>query len=438
MLATALGDGTEYDRPGWAWPRLGLPLAGALPGRGATLRCYPPAQAVDCALSPNPRPARPVARRLPFSAIPRAAWDRLLAVTARPTPFSDWAFHRAWWDAYGPAAHDDYMVCVFPLAAAAVPAVDPDSVVAIAPLMHRHEVEPDDALVRTTIRHKAGIPATTVVATAKAVFFGASYHADYATLLCAPDDLPAAAMAVVEALAAGPDLAHGSQDWDVVDLRRLHQDDPALEALETAFRTAAPGYGWSVLREVEDVCPVLRLETTDWEVFLSTLDAKDRHEIRRKMRRAEAAGEVRFEIIRDPLVFVDEFIAIHQARWGQDGLFPDTEGGARSRRFLSRLAELEGPGGPLVFGRLTVGGTTIFASAAFHQGDTAYFYNAGSAPAARHLSPGVVGVAWYLRERLAAGCRRFDFLRGREPYKYQWGAVDETIYRLLVTRRDAS
>ena len=27
-----------------------------------------------------------------------------------------------------------------------------------------------------------------------------------------------------------------------------------------------------------------------------------------------------------------------------------------------------------------------------------------------------------------------DFLRGDEPYKYEWGAVDEPIQRLLLRR----
>ena len=92
----------------------------------------------------------------------------------------------------------------------------------------------------------------------------------------------------------------------------------------------------------------------------------------------------------------------------------------------------------LRFGRLTVGGELIFAGAAFHDGTTTYFYNAGPRSAARHLSPGVVGVAHYLRDRLAAGCRTFDFLRGDEPYKYEWGASDEPIHRLLVTRTNAA
>ena len=37
---------------------------------------------------------------------------------------------------------------------------------------------------------------------------------------------------------------------------------------------------------------------------------------------------------------------------------------------------------------------------------------------------------------LVAGVRRLDFLRGDEPYKYDWGAVDEPIQRVLVRRRD--
>jgi CelD/BcsL family acetyltransferase involved in cellulose biosynthesis len=42
----------------------------------------------------------------------------------------------------------------------------------------------------------------------------------------------------------------------------------------------------------------------------------------------------------------------------------------------------------------------------------------------------------YVERALASGKRRMDFLRGNEGYKYEWGAVDEPIQRLLVRRRD--
>ena len=41
------------------------------------------------------------------------------------------------------------------------------------------------------------------------------------------------------------------------------------------------------------------------------------------------------------------------------------------------------------------------------------------------------------RRALERGLRRLDFLRGNEAYKYEWGARDEPIQRLLVRRTAA-
>ena len=43
----------------------------------------------------------------------------------------------------------------------------------------------------------------------------------------------------------------------------------------------------------------------------------------------------------------------------------------------------------------------------------------------------------YVQRALATGMRRLDFLRGDEGYKYEWGATDEPIQRILVRREDA-
>ena len=383
-----------------------------------------------------------VARRVPFEEIPREAWDRLFARTPAATPFSRWTLHRAWWDAYGATAHEQYLVCVPPapryLASGRLeePPAAAD-VWAIVPLMHRHEVEPEDAATATALRRRYRDAGRAVPPTAKAIFFGASYHADYATVLADPADLRAVAWAVAEALAGPPDSIYGSVEWDVVDLRRLRDDDPALPALEDAFRACAEAHGWEVCREQEDVCPLLEVPDGGWDAYLATLDKRDRHEVRRKWRRLEAAGDARFVLEPPTRAQVDAFIELHQARWGEEGLFRQTEGGARSRRFLYRLAELEAAepdGAQLHFGQLRVNGRAIFAAAGFDDARTTYFYNMGIAPDARELSPGVNGTAAYLRNRIEAGRRRFDFMRGDEPYKYEWGARDRPLQRLLVIR----
>ncbi len=289
--------------------------------------------------------------RRPFSSIDAATWDALVDATPAATPFSRWAVHRAWWDAYGANAHEQTL--------AVIPAGAPDDAppVAIVPLMHRHEVEPDDAILRTRMRAADRAPHTPVEPDRKAIFFGASYHADYATVLARPDDLPAVATAVAAALAEPGLTGDDHPDpWDVVDLRRLRHDDPAAGALAAALEAPARSLGWHVVREPEDVCPVLDLPAgMDFEAYLGTLPKKDRHEVRRKLRRAEAAGEVRLDRSAQPPADLDAFIELHQGRWGEEGLFPATPGGDQSRAFFAGLVRaLRGgrlPGAPLPDGR---------------------------------------------------------------------------------------
>ena len=370
--------------------------------------------------------ARLVAQRRPFGDIPAATWDALADSTPWASPFSRHCVQRAWWDAYGATAHDQTLVIVDEAA--------PETLVGIVPLMHRHELEPGDVAARTTLRHQAGPPLRAVPESATAVFFGASYHADYATVLAAPADLPAVCEAVADALAT---TDHSS--WDVVDLRRLRAGDPATDALTNAFDRAAQKAGWFVTREQEDVCPVVTLAPgMDYEGYLATLDKKERHEIRRKVRRAEAAGPVALERSANPIDDLDAFIDLHQKRWGAEGLFPPTKGGAASRRFFAGLFEDCTPSGIVDLSFLSVGGRRIAAGVTFDDGEAVYYYNAGVDPDARELSPGVVMVACYIQRAIELGRTRLDFLRGNEPYKYEWGAVDEPIERLLVQRTAAA
>jgi CelD/BcsL family acetyltransferase involved in cellulose biosynthesis len=413
----------------------------------------PGATAAPAAACPASNPARtganPLrAERRAFSDIDPATWNELAFLNPYATPFSTWAFHRAWWDAYGENAHDQTVVVVDPGAA------DPQRPVAIVPLMDRHVVEPGDAATHTMIRHADHLPLTPVAPTACAVYFGASYHADYATLLAHPNDMPRAAAALVDALARdavaptpNPDDTTHLDPWGAVDMRRLRQADPATDALATAFGTREIGEGWTLNVEREDVCPVIRIpDGADFDGLLATLGKKERHEIRRKVRRAEAAGPIELVESTDPLADLDAFIDLHQARWGERGLFPATPGGDQSRRFIRRLFELFGEAtgagtGTAVAGHptvhlafLTVAGRRIAAEIHFETAGSVMYYNAGVDPEARELSPGVVLLERLVRRAIELGKCRIDLLRGDEPYKYEWGGVDEPVQRILVRR----
>jgi CelD/BcsL family acetyltransferase involved in cellulose biosynthesis len=373
---------------------------------------------------PDSAPLR--VERRSISDIPRETWDALASRNPWSTPFSGWAFQRASWDGYGANAHQDTLAIV---PGDAPVGGDP---IAIVPLMHRHEMEPGDELVHTSLRRGGATELTPVEPTATAVFFGASYHADYATVLTAPADLPAVSAAIVDHLAQ----TDGHRSWDVVDLRRLRCGDPTADALATAFGAREMREGWTLNVEREDVCPVVELPVGGtMDDYLAGLGKKQRHEIRRKVRRAEAVGEVRLIDSTDPIADLPMFIDMHQKKWAGRGLFPDTPGGEQSLVFARRLFELHGPDGRLRLAFLTIGGRRVAAGIHFLAGDRILYYNAGVDPDARDLSPGVVMIHSYVARALAGGIRQLDFLRGDESYKYDWGAHDEPIQRLLVRRR---
>jgi CelD/BcsL family acetyltransferase involved in cellulose biosynthesis len=364
-----------------------------------------------------------MAHRRSFASIVESDWDRLADASPSATPFSRHCVHKAWWDAYGATAHDETIVVTD----------GTGRIAGIAPLMHRHELEPGDLAARTALRHEPEWALRPVPDSATAVFFGASYHADYATVLAAPEDLPAVCDAVA-GLLTDDDPAR----WDVVDRRRLRLGDRAADELAVAFDRRCRSACLRAVREVEDVCPTVTLPGgVDFDGFLSNLGKKERHEIRRKLRRAEAAGPVALEPSADPVTDLDAFVELHQKRWGADGLFPPTAGGAASRRFFAGLFSECARAGVVDLSFLTIAGRRVAAGVTLDDGKTTYYYNAGVEPEARELSPGVVMVACYIRRAIERGRSHLDFLRGNEPYKYEWGAVDVPIERLLVLRTEA-
>ena len=75
--------------------------------------------------------------------------------------------------------------------------------------------------------------------------------------------------------------------WRRVELDGLWEGSPALEL----FTQAAEERGFQVERSFDEVSRCCILPAT-WEDYLQSLRKKDRHELRRKLRRLQGAGEV--------------------------------------------------------------------------------------------------------------------------------------------------
>ena len=156
--------------------------------------------------------------------------------------------------------------------------------------------------------------------------------------------------------------------------------------------------------EREDVSPVVHLPAdASFDDYLATLGKKERHEIWRKVRRAESAGDIAPDGLDRPAARPRGVHRPPPEDAGARRLFPPTPGGDASRTFVRRLFEEHGAAGPLRLAFLTVGGRRIAAGIHFRTSDGYLYYNAGVDPDARDLSLGVVMVAEYVRRALAAG-----------------------------------
>ncbi len=251
-------------------------------------------------------------------------------------------------------------------------------------------------------------------------FAGDTEVCDYMDLVAVAGEEAACLSAVLRSL--------GEEPWREIALWAVPEGSPTLEAL----KAAAPEFGLRVDIETEDVCPQLDLPAT-WEEYLAGLNKKDRHELRRKLRKLSQGGEVDLETIDEPAALeaaLDDFLRLYRQSRTEKVAFMT---GEMERFFRSMVCALAAEGGiEIIF--LTLGGVRVAAVLCFCAGEESLLYNSGYDQAYAYLSVGLLSKALALRRAIEEGKKRFDFLRGRESYKYDLGAVDVPVYRCTIRR----
>jgi CelD/BcsL family acetyltransferase involved in cellulose biosynthesis len=241
---------------------------------------------------------------------------------------------------------------------------------------------------------------------------------DRLDLLAEPGRAAAAAPAVFERLGRDDGL------WTTLDWRDLPAASPLL---------AGPLPGRSG-REDEEPCPARPLPTDPDEV-LAALPRKRRDELRRRGRRLAETGAVAVRradaasLERD----LEALLALHGRRWGErgeDGVLADPQVEAFHRAAAPRLLAA----GLLRLHLLELDGRPLAAHYGFRHGATAYSYIHGFDPAVAVFAPTSLLLLAVMEEATREGATTFDFLRGREPYKYAWGAVDQPQHRRRAAR----
>ena len=203
-----------------------------------------------------------------------------------------------------------------------------------------------------------------------------------------------------------------------------------VATLEVAAAALAEN-GYRVERSRLITSPRLALPA-DFESYVQGLGKKERHELRRKIRRLESATQASFRWASDSErgATLDRFFALHRLSRGEkaDFMTQDVE------RFFRDIADALAPLGRLRLGTLRAHDEDAAVLFAFAYRGTLALYNAAYDPALASLSIGIVGHAWAIREAIRERLDTYDLLRGDEPYKYDLGATDRWLGRLEATR----
>ena len=337
-----------------------------------------------------------------------AEWDELLSRTRTPSIFLTHVWQTTWWNYLGTG---DLWIVAFRR-------VDTEQLVGIAPL-YCVESQDDTGTVKRTL-----------------TLVGCIEVSDYLDLLIARGWEDAVYRSLWDWLNGATAPA-----WDVVDLCNLPEQSLTYRRFAEICQAGIPGEReatsttFQVSVKQEDVAPLFELPLHYATYLQDQVEKKQRHEIRRKQRRAEREADLGFYIVDDRHSLeaeVDDFVALQRASREDKADFMTPE----MRRFFTAAARVMYDAGYLRLFFLTIDGEKAAALFAFEYNKQLLLYNSGYDPDAHaQLSPGWVLLAYCIQYAIAVGCRVFDFMQGNEEYKYRFGSHDTRVMRIVVERQ---
>lgn len=330
---------------------------------------------------------------LPEFDVLAGAWNALLDVSASHVPFLRHEYLMAWWQTLGGGEWQKADLNV-------IIATDDDQIIGAAPLFLSNEKGGDSRLW----------------------FIGSVEVSDYLDILVRPSDIERFCDGLLSYLMTN------QPEIKTLDLCNILSDSPTLQA----FESVSEPKGWQIQQEVLQHSPYITLPE-NFEEYLGSIDKKQRHEIRRKMRRLENAGvNYRWYITKEPDKLsgdIDSFLELmayeeHKAKF----LTP------LMREHMHNVAQCAFQAECLQLFFLEIEGKKIAGSLSFDYLGRLWLYNSGINPAYSEYSPGWVMLAELIRQACENHYSELDFMRGDEEYKYRLGAHDRFVKRLLITR----
>ena len=216
------------------------------------------------------------------------------------------------------------------------------------------------------------------------------------------------------------------EEWTEVRLESLLEGSPTLSHLSTL----AVEKGYRVEQGREDNLMGVSLPAT-WDEYLMGLRKKDRHELRRKLRRLTEDANFRVQQLSDFTSVseaIDDFLDLMAQSREEKSEFLTEERGSFFRDMALEMSQR----GFLQLFFLEVGGVRTAATVCFDYNNVRSLYNSGHNMEYASLGTGFLLKALCLKGAICEGKDYFDLLRGSEPYKQHLGAKGQELYCLSL------
>jgi len=328
-----------------------------------------------------------------FSEITPESWNALVEQSITDTPFSRHEYLSEWWKTLGGGEWESAELVL-------ASASENDQLIGIAPLFIA-DYDGQRALMLA----------------------GSIEISDYLDLIVREGDLSRFLSGLLDFLiSSSPDY------WSALDWYNIPDSSPSLAALQAE----AEKRGWTHHQEVYRPTPRIPLNGS-FEDYLSRIDKKQRHEIRRKMRRAaESEKKVDFNIVNGKENIDSEINAFLDLMLHDPGKAEFLHPAMREQ--MTVTIQNAHKYGYLWLAFLEIEGAKTAASLNFDYRNKLWGYNSGVSREHMELSPGWVLMAHTIQWCCENGRYEFDFMRGDEEYKYRFGGVNKYVMRVKITK----
>jgi len=254
-------------------------------------------------------------------------------------------------------------------------------------------------------------------------FIGSVEISDYLDLISSPDNLSNFISEIFKFISTDR-----FPSWKKMVLENLPDSSPTIQPV----RDTAEQAGYHIDQEILQPAPYLLLPNS-WDQYLNDLDDRYRHEIERKNRKA------------DGYFLPADWYIVNEARGLKDELNDFLKlmaNNPEKEKFLTCTmiqqmisgAEIAFKEGWLQLAFLIVGDLKIAGYMNFDYDGKIWVYNSGINPMFENLSPGLVLLSKLIQWSIQEGRTEFDFMRGDESYKYQFGGIDKNVLRMTVSK----